>query len=65
MNNKLTPTNQQNCKTTGKVVYQFSLQGERLHEYFSCNEAERQTGVTSSSISACARGKLLSAGGFL
>lgn len=65
LNNKLTPTNQQNCKTTGKVVYQFNLQGERLHKYPSCNEAERQTGITSSSISACARGKLLSTGGFL
>ena len=65
LNNKLTPTNQQNCKTTGKTVYQFNLIGERLREYPSCNEAERQTGIVSSSIASCARGKLLSAGGFL
>lgn len=46
-------------------VYQYSLNGEFLCEFESVNEAGRSTGVQTSSITACARGKRKSAGEFI
>lgn len=65
LNSILTPTNEFNCKTTSKIVYQFDLSGHKIKEYPSCSEAERQTGISGTSISACARGENLSSGGYL
>jgi len=65
-NFKLDPTTQQNCKTTSKEVYQFSLSGEFIKKYPSTSEAERQLNIVE--ISAVARGKheyKKSSGGYL
>jgi group I intron endonuclease len=68
LNCELDPTNQQNCITTSKVVYQFDLDGNFISEYCSAKEAERQLGILA--ISHAARtdsksSKYKSAGGFL
>ena len=62
-NFKLDPTTQQNCKTTSKEVYQFSLSGEFIKKYPSTSEAERQLNIVE--ISAVARGVGKSRGGYL
>ena len=49
-----------NCKE----VCQYSLDFVLIKNYRSTKEAERETGVCSTSISSCCRGKLKTAGGF-
>jgi hypothetical protein len=55
------------CQSTMKKIYQYSKDGTFLKEYISLREAERQTGVHSSSIvhSIKGRGFSKSAGGYL
>jgi hypothetical protein len=55
------------CQSTMKKVYQYSKDGAFLQEYISLREAERQTGIHSSSIrhSIKKRGFSKSAGGYL
>lgn len=65
LNNKLDPVTQTNCAVNSKTVYQFGKDAKLLNSYPSCSEAERITKISSSGISACARGKLLSTGGYL
>lgn len=65
LNNKLDPTTQNNCGSNSIKVYQFDKQGRKVNEYPSTKEAERQTSISSSSISGAARGQHLSAGGYL
>lgn len=48
-----------------KSVSQYSMDGEFIKEFHSRAEASRQTGINSTGISACARGKQAHAGGFL
>jgi len=48
-----------------KVVTQYDLQGRRLHVYPSARQAGKGTGVSSSTISAVARGKLKTSGNFI
>lgn len=47
---------------TSKAVYQFDLNGNLVANYESVNEAYRQTKI--GNISACATGKLKTAGGY-
>jgi hypothetical protein len=55
------------CQSTMKKVYQYSKDGTFLQDYISLREAERQTGIHSSSIrhSIKGRGFSKSAGGYL
>lgn len=55
------------CQSTMKKVYQYSKDGAFLQEYVSLREAERQTGIHSSSITHSIKGKgySKSAGGYL
>jgi len=48
-----------------KIVTQYDLRGRRLHVYQSARQAEKATGVSSSTISAVARGKLKTTGNFI
>ncbi|MBL0745846.1 NUMOD1 domain-containing DNA-binding protein [Chryseolinea lacunae] len=48
-----------------RAVTQYDRDGRKLAEFRSGQEAERRTGVTSSSISAAATGKCRTAGGFV
>jgi hypothetical protein len=48
-----------------KVVTQYDLQGRKLHVYQSTRQAEKETGVSSSTISAVAMGKLKTSGNFI
>ena len=48
-----------------KAVKQYSLCGEVIAEYHSLREAERQTGVFNSGISACCLGKYKKYGGYV
>lgn len=46
-------------------VIQLSLNGDVIKEYFSCNQAERETGVNHQAISECVNGKRKTAGGYI
>lgn len=48
-----------------KPVYQFSLLGEQLQTYLSVKTAASCTGIQKTTIAACARGVLQTAGGFV
>lgn len=50
--------------TINKKVYQFTLDGEKIGEYYSISEANRVTGVKNSGISKCCSGERKTAGGF-
>lgn len=50
-------------KTNVKAVMQFSKKGEFIAEYFSTQEAKRETGI--SHIDTCCRGKRKTAGGYI
>lgn len=52
-------------KTTSKWVIKLSKNNEILHFYRSTAEAERETGVKSTNISACCLGKRESAGDYI
>ena len=49
---------------TKKPVEQYNLEGAKINEYISINEAARQTGVRVGDISACCNGKQKTAFGF-
>ena len=53
------------AKARAKSVHQFTLGGDFVAEYWSANEAARQTGYDQSNISACCRGKLKQAYGYI
>lgn len=48
-----------------KIVHQYTKQMEYVKSFYGCYEAQRATGCKNTSISACALGKLKSAGGFI
>jgi hypothetical protein len=48
-----------------KYVAQFNIDGELISGYYSTKQAERETGVANTSISACCLGKRKTAGGFI
>lgn len=50
--------------TINKKVYQFTLDGEKIGEYYSISEANRVTNVKNSGISKCCSGERKTAGGF-
>lgn len=50
-------------KTNVKAVMQFSKKGELIAEYFSTQEAKRETGI--SHIDTCCRGERKTAGGYI
>lgn len=62
-NFKLDPTTQENCVTTSKMVYQFTLEGVFIKQHISAASAERECNIHG--ISAICRGKGKSAGGYL
>jgi len=64
LNCELDPTTQNNCTSTSKEVYQYTLDGRLLANFPSTREAGRKTKVCNNMISACARGKIFSAGGY-
>ena len=47
-----------------KLVLQYDLEGNFIAEYKSIREAERETGANNSSISACCKGKRITAGSY-
>ena len=47
------------------AVIQYSLSGEEINRYTSYSQAEKETGIDHSGISACCRGKQKTAGGFV
>jgi len=65
LNNKLDPTTQYNSGSNSKTVYQFTLHGQKVAEYPSTKEAQRQTKISASSIIQVCNSKLKSAGGYL
>lgn len=46
-------------------VVQYTLEGELVQKYFSITEAAKVTGIDSSGISKCCRGKLKTTGGYV
>jgi len=54
-----------NIKYKSISVSQYTLDMEFVGEYSSTMDAERQTGVDHSHISACCKGKLKTAGGYI
>ena len=68
MNNPLTKKHRsvslKNRKDISKWVIKLSKNNEILHFYPSTMQAERETGVSSSSISMCCSGKRKTAGGY-
>lgn len=48
-----------------KMIMQCNLDGSKLHKYESIACAAESTGVDPANISACARGKLKTAGGYI
>lgn len=48
-----------------KKVFQFTIDGKLLNDYDSIIEAAKENNIYRSNISACCRGKLKSAGGFV
>lgn len=46
-------------------VAQYTEEGELIAIFYGAREASRQTGIYSSSINACCRGKLKTSGGFI
>ena len=47
-------------------IYQFNFKtGKYVGEHISIRQAERDTGVKGSDISACCKGKIRQAGGFI
>ena len=48
-----------------KIVIQYTKDGEFIKSWNCTHEVERKLGVRSSSVSACARGNIKSAGGFI
>lgn len=55
---------QYSVHTRARSLLQFDLQGKFKQEYPSVMEASRITGISPASISECARGNLVTAGGF-
>lgn len=53
------------ARNKARVVTQYSLEGKKVSVFKSTKEAEAQTNVTSSTISAVANGKLKTTGGFI
>ena len=62
---RLETRKQGNTKTAPKTVFQYTKDGTFIREYFSMNEAERETGVDRYLISRALDDSTLSAGGFL
>jgi len=54
-----------NSHPTKKSVEQYSLEGAKINEYISINEASRQTGVRVGDISACCNNKQKTAFGYI
>ncbi len=52
-------------KSSSKVVTQYNPEGEKINVFQSTKEAEKKTGIPSSTISAVANGKLKTTGGFI
>lgn len=50
---------------TSKPVIQYNLNGERIKEFVSVRDAERQTGINNSNIIACCKLRKKNAGGYL
>jgi hypothetical protein len=48
-----------------QVITQYSLNGNKLHIFSSMKAAEKETGISSSTISSVTRGKLKTTGGFI
>jgi hypothetical protein len=53
-----------NSHPTKKPVEQYNIEGSKLNEYISMNEASRQTGIRVGDISACCNGKQKTVNGF-
>ncbi len=49
----------------GKPVTQYDMKGNKIRTYGSTRQAQHETGIASGSISAVARGKLKSSGGYI
>lgn len=64
-NNNYGTHNESVAKALSKPVYQKTLNGEFVREWFSATEVERQTGYDQGNISACCLGKRQQAYGSL
>lgn len=51
-------------KTNGRAVSQFTIDGDKIGEYYSSHEAHRATGITEQSINLCCLGRRQHAGMF-
>lgn len=47
-----------------KPVYQYSIDGNYINGYISMMDAERQTGISNSTICSCCKGKMLYSSGY-
>lgn len=63
--NKLKVTKKGVEHKLSKEVYQYDLYGNLIAKWGSINEGYRETGVRKSGISACCRGKVNKAGGYV
>lgn len=50
---------------TSKSVIQYGLNGEKIKEFVSVRDAERQTGINNSNIIACCKLRKKNAGGYI
>lgn len=56
---------QQERECVNKPVLQFFKNGVFIKEFISLNQAERETNISSETISRCCRGKLKTSGGYI
>lgn len=56
---------QQERECVNKSVLQFSKNGVFIKEFISLNQAERETNISSDTISRCCKGKLKTSGGYI
>ena len=59
--NQINGINTKRCK----AVIQYTLDGKKVNEYYSLNNAERETGINHGDISCVCQGKSNTAGGYL
>lgn len=63
-NSELDPTTKNNCITTSRKVYQYSLDGDFIDEFESCKDAQRILNITGVSHAANPKMTAKSAAGF-
>lgn len=64
-NNNYGTKNQRTSSTLKKPVYQYTINGELVNTFDGAIDAEKETGISRSSICFCIKGKTHTAGGYI